>query len=257
MAFGKRMRPPEIACDKQVCETADAAANAMAEAGQATEVFEEKVSDHRSTGAADPTSAADPAVQERAAQEFLDVLVEAFQIWTPSERRVVDRSAAVSVAAAVLGQMAARMVFSARTLNSMPATLAEGAANGAIFADAGRNRDTIYQLLLIPARGRLPSERLPDPHIVARRINSIGGLSIAREKLPRVNALTVMGIYDAIAMKIAQRANFDRTQSMRMTALCLAKLLQGEKDDDNLAVLILLSLEMMLHASRINPNKRD
>lgn len=242
MAFGKRMRPPEIACDQQVSDAAAEAASATPDMAQASK-------GHSDGPASDAL--------DLAAQEFKDVLIEAFRNRAPSGYSSFHRVTVVAVAAAVLGQMAARMVYPGKTLDSMPATLPEGAANGPIFADAGRSHETIFNFLLIPARHRLSIERLPNPHLVAQWIAGNTGLSITPAHLPHVNPLAVMGFYDAIAMKIVRRENFDRKRAMLMGASCLVKLLQDENDDDNLAILIRLSLEIMLHSSRINPRRRD
>ncbi len=230
MVFGKRLHPPQSATD--------AVAATVAEAVSA------------------PVEIAMRSLGERidqAAQEFCGVLIEAL---TDGDA-LVHRSSVVAVAAAVAGQMAVRATFTDRALESMPGTLPPGSADGAIYAHVGRGDETLFDQMLVVARKRIASDALPNPRILAQRQATSSGLSIPADHFPHVNALTVMSLYDPIAMQIARREELDRKSAMLMAGASLARLLRDERDDVVLGILMRLSLEMMLHSARINPLRRD
>jgi hypothetical protein len=233
MAFGKRLHPPQLAIEALV------------------EVAETEVP---------PVEIAVRPLAERldqAGRELSEVLIEAFQVEMPDRRKTVHRNTVAAVAAAIAGQMAVRATFTERALESMPAALPPGAADGAIYADVGRGNETLFDQMLAIARQRIPSHELPVPRILSQRQPTSSGLSIPADYLPHVNALKVMGFYDAIAMKIAQREDLDRKNAMLMAGAALVRLLRDEPDDDMLCILMRLSLEMMLHSARVNPRWRD
>jgi hypothetical protein len=240
MAFGKRIRIPEEATGETVAFVAEQGVAIAPDVENRVQKPDEAPSND--------------SVCE-AAHEFMDVLAEAFQSPTPYARRFVHLNTVIAVAAAVLGQMAVRKVFTDRALDSMRPELPRGAADGPIFADGAG--ETIFHSILLAARNRLSAESLPKPYLIAQRLLASDGLSLSPAHLPYIHPLKILPHYDAVALAIAERAGLDRKGAMMMATQCLTLLLQEEKDNQQLASLIRLALEVTLFAGRINPRKRD
>ena len=241
MAFGKRTSPPSgAAADPPPAAAADNVLHFTPKKQPASEK---------------PSGRPSADVLNRAAAEFAKALVEAHGRSSDDQTAGFHVCTIIAVASAVLGQAAVRRLYSDDALNGMPELLPAGVADGPIYADIGLGRDTIFHLLLVPARGKVAMDRLPSPYATAQRLLDSGRLSIPAAYRPHLNPLKAMAHAAALAHAIATRDALDREHEMLMIAASLLMFLNNEKDAERLAVLIRLSLEVMLMATRVNPQK--